>query len=398
MTTDLFYGNTFVLFLIFVMSVFAVDKLSERQKIAITYLCSYGIAYGDSISERILLPMMTVVLFLIQEFFSSDKKKIKILRKIHYKFVDFVFMGMFQQKIWLVYMAILVRTTYAKRFWMWNDKILDIVSLCLFAAAFIWIFDLTEEFNSFSEMYDVVWKTPYFNVRFDDSLRDRLNIITYFEDRQYWQREKTYSSCSVEFVKVWFQNHRSTVGESEKATKSFKNLVSDLIQFPIKLCNKIKRLICWAKKAVTRGHSTIPMQLIRILGYKHGLVFGSTKIRFKYYKIFKRKIYEVIYSRMFFEGLKKYLIIELCNDLDHYREYLVYLYPQIVQTKIDGKVYAPARRAFVDIDNSNKIPSMNEWDIERVIRMGFGFNGLSITEKRMQEKRDFLNHYNFMGE
>lgn len=59
------------------MSVFAVDKLSERQKIAITYLCSYGIAYGDSISERILLPMMTVVLFLIQEFFRQIRKRLR---------------------------------------------------------------------------------------------------------------------------------------------------------------------------------------------------------------------------------------------------------------------------------------------------------------------------------
>lgn len=395
MTTDLFYGNTFVLFLIFVISVFTVDKLSERQKIAMTYLCSYGIAFGGTIPEEILLPMMTLVLFLVQEFFTSDRKKVKILYKIYYKFADFLYMGVFQYKIWLVYTAICVRTSYVKKLWGWNEGLLDVVSVCLFACAFIWLFDLTEEFHSFTEMYDVVWKTPYYNVEFNEKLRDRLEIITYFEDSLYWKRKKTYSSCSFEFIRVWIENRRCNRSGKERQHLSLKNRIKQFIKLPGRIWYKTKELVKWLKRIITRGHSTIPMQLIRILGYKHGLIFGSTKIRFKYYKIVKRKIYEVIYSRMFFEGLRNYLMIELCNNLNYYREYLVYLYPQIVQTKIDGKVYAPARKAFADKENGKNVPKMNEWDMDKVIRMGFGFNGLSITEKRMEEKRELLNKFDF---
>lgn len=91
MTTDLFNGNLFVLFLIFAISVFTLEKLSERQKIAIIYLCSYGIAFVGTIPEKNLLPMMTLVLFLVLEFFTTDRKKVKILYRIHYKLMDFIY-------------------------------------------------------------------------------------------------------------------------------------------------------------------------------------------------------------------------------------------------------------------------------------------------------------------
>lgn len=304
-------------------------------------------------------------------------------------------MGVFQYKIWLVYTAICVRTSFVKTFLGCNEVFANVISVFLFVSAFIWIFDLTEEFHSFTEMYDVVWKTPYYNVEFDERLRERLEIITYFEDNLYWERKKTYSSCSFEFIIVWIRNHRSIGSGKERQHLSLINRVKQFIKRPCRIWNKTKSTVNWIKRIVTRGHSTIPMQLIRILGYKHGLVFGSTKIRFKFYKIIKRKIFEIIYSRMFFDGLKNYLTIELCNNLDFYREYLVYLYPQIVQTTIDGKVYAPARRAFANKENGKDVPKMNEWDLDKVIRMGFGFNGLKITEKRMEEKREFLNRYNF---
>ncbi len=87
---------------------------------------------------------------------------------------------------------------------------------------------------------------------------------------------------------------------------------------------------------------------------------------------------------MFFEGLKDYLKLELCNDLDDYKAYLVYLYPHVVQCKIGDKTYAPAMKAFLD-DNGQRIP-MEQWDIARVYEMSYGFNGETITEKKMNEK------------
>lgn len=161
MPIELFYGNTFVLFLVFVLSIFSIDKLSEKQKISIIYLCSYGAAYMRTIPVKELLLIMTIVLFLMQEYFSFDRKKMKILNKIHYKLVDFIYMSVFQYKIWLVYFAILAKTPYFKKVFGLNDALMDTISVGIIILAFIWMYSLAEEFYSFTKMYDVVWKTPY---------------------------------------------------------------------------------------------------------------------------------------------------------------------------------------------------------------------------------------------
>lgn len=390
MPIELFYGNTFVLFLVFVLSIFSIDKLSEKQKISIIYLCSYGAAYMRTIPVKELLLIMTIVLFLMQEYFSFDRKKMKILNKIHYKLVDFIYMSVFQYKIWLVYFAILAKTPYLKKVFGLNDALMDTISVGIIILAFVWMYSLAEEFYSFTKMYDVVWKTPYYGVEFDEALHHRLEIITYFEDNLFWERKRAYSWFSIEFIVVWVRNRKRNRQREQIQQQHFFDGIMNSIK---RITRVTKRFFNWLGRVLSRGHSTIPMQLIRILGYKHGLVFENTKCNFKLYKIIKRKIFEILYSRMFFEGLKDYLIIELCNDLKHYREYLVYLYPQIVQSKIEGKVYAPARKAFATNEKVDSIPRMNEWDIGKVIQMGFGFNGRSITEKRMQEKRELLKKY-----
>ena len=63
------------------------------------------------------------------------------------------------------------------------------------------------------------------------------------------------------------------------------------------------------------------------------------------------------------------------------------LFIYIVQTKIDGKTYAPAMKAFI-----NQTP-MNKWEMDKVIKMAFGFNGKPITSKRLQEKKEIVKKY-----
>lgn len=121
------------------------------------------------------------------------------------------------------------------------------------------------------------------------------------------------------------------------------------------------------------------------------------RVRFKKYRIIKRKIYEVLYSRMFFEGLKNYIKLDLCNNLDYYREYLVYVYPYIVQTKVKDVTYMPASKFFA-LEDGTTIPPVNIWNMHDVIRMSFGFNGQAITQERMKSKADIVEKYNFKND
>ena len=83
------------------------------------------------------------------------------------------------------------------RMWMdagWMTESLGIIffllSVTLFIAALIWMFNVPEVFYSISHIYEEVWNFPYYNVNFDSDLLWRLYIITEFEDDLIWDRKK----------------------------------------------------------------------------------------------------------------------------------------------------------------------------------------------------------------
>ena len=50
MTTELFEGNTFILYLLFVLSVIIIDKFNERQKMAVIYRVHMACLSGEKAS------------------------------------------------------------------------------------------------------------------------------------------------------------------------------------------------------------------------------------------------------------------------------------------------------------------------------------------------------------
>ena len=99
MTTELFEGNTFILYLLFVLSVIIIDKFNERQKMAVIYLCTYGMSFQEKASCIQLCILLAIMMFAIQEYFTLDRKKLSIFHKLHYKLADFLYMSIFQYKI-----------------------------------------------------------------------------------------------------------------------------------------------------------------------------------------------------------------------------------------------------------------------------------------------------------
>ena len=407
MTTDLFSGNLIILYFIFVISVITIDRFSDKQKIAIIYVCTYGIMWDENISKRLLVVLLVAMIFLDLEYFTQDEMKLIILKKLHYKLVDFLYMGIFQYKLWAVLSAIVIRTNVIKNMAPNFPWMFDIISSIVFFIALHWMFCIPEEFHTFTEMYNKIWKYPYYRLVQDENLENgiseefqkRLDIIVQFEDRLYWKRKKAYTILSLEYFIAWYKDRNTFKEQKLRKHLTLWGHIKNILSFPLRVFNFVFMTFGKAIKAIRRiytafrrGHSTIPMQLIRILGYKHGLVFGNSKIDFKYYKIVKRKLYEVLYARMFFEGVKQYITIELCSGVKYYREYIVFLYPHIVQTTID-KAYVPASKYFKLSDNA--IPKMSEWDINKVIDMSFGFCGKPVTNERILKWADTLMPYHY---
>lgn len=79
--------------------------------------------------------------------------------------------------------------------------------------------------------------------------------------------------------------------------------------------------------------------------------------------------------------MEKYIKGQLCNDIKYYRKYIVYLYPNIVQTTINGKTYIPMASYF----DGKK---MNEWDIHELFIACLGLNSLAITQDRIDDRRN----------
>lgn len=71
----------------------------------------------------------------------------------------------------------------------------------------------------------------------------------------------------------------------------------------------------------------------------------------------------------------------------------MYIYPYVVQTKVRGVTYMPASKYFAE--DKEFIPPVNAWNIHKVIRMSFGFNGKPITPERMKSKADIVEQYEF---
>lgn len=407
MTTDLFAGNIIILYFIFVISVITIDKFNEKQRIAIIYMCSYGILWDKHVSKRLLLGLLIVMIFLMLEYFTQDEKKLAILKKFHYKIVDFAYMSTFQYKLWAILLAISIRTNLIKGFCPNYPWVFDILSFVIFFIALHWMFNISEEYHTFTEMYNRIWEYPYYKLVQEEGLdqgiseefKKRMDIIVDFEDRLYWARKKTYTIASLEYLRAWYKDKHALRGRRARESVSFIGVLKAFIIFPIRIIKfffsiirKAFRLFHYIAMFFRRGHSTLPMQMIRILGYKHGLVFGTSTTKFKYYKIFKRKIYELLYARMFFEGFKQYISVELCSGIKYYREYIVYLYPHIVQTTVK-KAYVPAAKLFAK--SNGTIQKMSEWNIDQVINMSLGFCGRPLDDKRILAFADKIRPYGY---
>ena len=111
--------------------------------------------------------------------------------------------------MWGVILAICIKTDYFVEMTKVNSSVLKVVSVIIFVGTYVWLFNVHEEFHTFTHMFEKVWEMPYYMIQYDYALKERLNIIVRWEDKLYFRREKSYSSFSLEFIKVWMKDYKS---------------------------------------------------------------------------------------------------------------------------------------------------------------------------------------------
>lgn len=306
------------------------------------------------------------------------------------------------------------------------------------------------QMHTFERVFKIFEQYPYYvsplsEPQKREQLCRRMELIADIEDRTFFMRSKSYHFWSCENVKVLWKTKRSNIAVSQNSNNSsrIKCVFANMMRSIHKLChilpdyfNQVYKdacripscLKCFVKnthgilkkikstlkamignaiyvinyiyfrgkiigkkifKYLIRGHSTIEMQMVRILFYKRGLLLGNpivrnknNKIRIgstirKIYCIIERKIFEVIYSSIVFASLKHYLGINQITSSDYLRYYIVYLYLHVVQTNLNGKKYCPVSNYFEEVDAS-------EWSMEKIFVAGLGLCSRTITPKRIQ--------------
>jgi hypothetical protein len=230
----------------------------------------------------------------------------------------------------------------------------------------------------------------------NQKLCDFGNMLADKEDKSYFKRKKSYNWISFSFlwyrIKRMFRENKELFRfNNNMFGKIFSNIVTTLYCiFKILMLilrgvyNSIKliynRIIKGKKiKEHLRGYSTIEMQLIRTLAVESGYIT----------KYMQRKAYEFVYSRIFFNCLRKNYEYYRYDNLEDFKYYLMYIYIIVAPVKINGTMY----KNILELYKKEKIEDITN---EEFLIWTYGLSFSKIDENIL--KSDSINTFNINKE
>ena len=421
---SLFQKDIFFIYFLAILTLINYSSFDKLQKLSLIYFCTYGITFSKVIRIPQLIIFLVCTLFIYEEYLNNDTMKSQILYKFRYKMADYIYMYIFQYKVLWIVLGILFNSTTVKERINIINKLIKIsvdtsyitigFSILFFGIGINSLWTETVKFHTFDYLYNVMQTYPYYKINFSQELKKRLELVADIEDKTFFKRKKGYSIISLYFLQAWIQYQKQMVSEKSFSNIPFykrcciflKRIFKRMVILrkcvgEISFANSKKRICRFIRKFVfgveniyvravtrikqqllsvtyvfSRGHSTLGMQLVRIIMYEKGMSIGKPKSISGYWATLKRKIYEVLYCNMVFNGLEHYLSTNLCNPILNFRYYLVYQYLHIAQTKVGGKTYVPVAAIF-------EYEDVETWPIELVFISCLGLNSMPITKRRV---------------
>ncbi len=377
----LFEGNIPILYFIAVLYILLLDKLKLNQKILIIYIFSYIIKACNILSFTNLLIISNIDFFIYLEYLTDDKVKTDIISNFIYRITDYFYKKIFEYSLLYFVLALFVNTAYFKGCcntvfsFILPSIDITIYCNCFIYAIYIILIIISVTFlsmeiyatNTFTDMKRKLDKvTTWTALEIDDITREKLYMLSSIEDKSFFIRENSYSFFSIEFIKYKLNNLKTAIVYLNNKSKLKNNFIIRIKKACKFIFSKIKKLR-YIKKYL-RGYSTIEMQLIRTIGIKNG-----------YGKTLYRKIYEIIYSKIFFGSYRKYCKDNKYRVICSYKEYLIYCYINIADIKINGVTY------------SNMIEAWNKDSIKDVSFEEFLISILGLSWRNIND--DILRNY-----
>lgn len=324
---SLFNGNVVFIFFFSMIAIFNYSNLKESQRITIMYITIYSLVATKGISVRMALLLLFLTMFFFLEILTKDEIKFKILVNPFYKIADCIYLSFSEYAVLEIILAVVL---CGYRFTIFSDfvtVIIKIISLITLATAITITLQQKYVIKSFNEMYRVFQDFPIQKVEYNEKLNQACDILVSIEDRTYFER-KGYTFLSFDAIKCIIKRKHELMTFFQKI-KYTRNAGVNFVRHVLK---------------EDRGYSTIPMQLIRSLGIECGY-------NYKY----RRKVFEFLYARMFFNGIKKFYDEAMVSEKKNFKKYLLYIYFHTVNTFLGDAKFSKFLNAFdMQYDKPNK--------------------------------------------
>lgn len=345
-----------------------IDRQNIRIKIAITYILLYLLVFFNAADIKTILIILFIISFVFLEFVFIDDFKRKIMKKRIYFILDYIYQIIFEYKVGYLVISLLLISSSLKCFikfiliklhiFFFIIEYIPILKICytifvplisilLLIKAIIQIINNEFETKTFEEIFNDIEKIkPFSGFGRNSTLIDYCEILTFKEDKSYFYRKESYNWISLSFIKYRLERmYNSCMKYHFKGNNPIIKGVNKIITFFYYLIRMTHILIKYSKRIIKilynafinrkkitnymRGYSTIEMQLIRTLAVKDGYTTHT----------YQRKIYEFIYSTVFFDSLKSYYNYHEYNNLHEFKYYVIYLYIMIAPVRINGTQY-----------------------------------------------------------
>lgn len=356
----LFDKNIIFIFFFAMIAIYNYSDLKEYQRMAIIYISVYALAVLNIVGIKMALLLLIVSLFCFFEIFTSDEMKFKILVNPIYKAVDFIYISIFQYSFGGICLALLLLKIKLPETFDKQNIIFRTLSFLFIVWTLTAILQQKYVIHTFGEMYRVFTYFPINKIEFNDKLYEACNILVSIEDKRYFERE-AYSFFSVKYI-------ISLIKGKIASQRGGKKVIYVLVNGNRFIKNIFDE---------SRGYSTVPMQLVRSLGIKRGY-------NYKY----RRKIFEILYSRMFFKGIERMFNEDKVTQRQYFKEYLLYIYFHKVNTFLGDATFSKFLNAF-DMKYNRK----NEKDIYDCTNEGIFIACMGLSKRATNITPENIDYY-----
>ncbi len=356
----LFNGNIVFVFFFAMIAIYNYSDLKEYQRIAIIYITVYSLVVTGIVGIKLAIILLFLTMFCFLEILTKDETKFKIIVNPIYKILDCLYVSFFQYSIIEVLIAIILCHRSFKNMFYGSEQIYMILSIMVIFISVTHTLQQKFVINSFSEMYRIFTEFPINKVQFNQKLEEACDILVSIEDRIYYER-KGYTFLSINALRCVIKR------------KIENNKISEKLNYTYFAGKKFMRNAL----SEDRGYSTIPMQLIRSLGIKRGY-------NYKY----RRKFFEFLYSRIFFNGIKRMFEEDKVTKREHIKQYFLYIYFHKVNTFLGDAKFSKFLNAF-DMQYNEK----NKKDIYECSNEGIFIACMGLSKRASKLDKNNIDFY-----